>query len=87
MGEEVVLMSVSFGLEDCGVVTAALLMPATAARVHVKLAPLEDEAGVYVNDVLLQTADGVNELLNTGADAGVKETESEAMPLATTTKE
>jgi hypothetical protein len=66
MGDAVVLINVSFGLLLWATVTAALLIPATAALVHVKVAPLVLLVGEYVNDVLLQIAVGVNVLLNVG---------------------
>ena len=45
-GAEVVLISVSFGLLVCATVTAALLIPATAARVQVNVAPAVAEVGL-----------------------------------------
>ena len=79
------LIKTSFGFVDCGVVIAALLMPATAARVHVNVTPLVVLVGVYVKAFPLQIAAGVNVLLSEGV--GVNETGSELIPFATTTNE
>jgi hypothetical protein len=82
----VVLIKTSFGFADCAVVMAALLMPDTAARVQLNVAPAEPLVGVYVNAVFVQIAEGVNELLKVGVP-GVKETGFDAIPFATTTRE
>ena len=55
---------VSFGLPVP--IAAVLLIPVTAARFQKKDVPAAVLAGVYVNGVLLQIADGVNVLVNTG---------------------
>ena len=65
-GLAVVLTKVSLGLADWAVVTAALLIPATAALVQVKVVPAVALVGVQVNAELLQMAAGVNELLSVG---------------------
>jgi hypothetical protein len=62
----VVLISTSLGLEDCGEVTAALLIPDMAARVQVNVAPGVALEGVYVKVELLQIAVGLKVLLSTG---------------------
>jgi hypothetical protein len=43
-----------------------LLIPTTVARVHVKVTPVVLLVGVYVNGVLLHTADGEVVLVNIG---------------------
>ena len=46
IGFEVVFTSISLGLVVCGVVMAALLIPVTAARVQVNVAPTTGLVGV-----------------------------------------
>jgi hypothetical protein len=62
----VVLFNVSDGSDDCGEVTAALLIPVTAALVHVNVVPATLLEAVYVKSVPLQTADGDSGLDNEG---------------------
>lgn len=45
---------------------AALLIPATAALVQVKLVPARELVGVYENKELLHIVPGASELVNTG---------------------
>ena len=45
---------------------AGLLIPATAARVQANVTPVVPLVGVYENNVLLQMAGGVNELVSKG---------------------
>ena len=63
-GEGVVFMRVSFGLPAPA--PAALLIPATTARVHAKLVPEVPLVGVYENRELLQMAGASNKLVNAG---------------------
>jgi hypothetical protein len=64
IGDAVVFTRVSFGFplpEEAG-----LLIPPTAARVHVNTTPAVPLVGLYENNVLLQIAGGVNELVSVG---------------------
>ena len=85
IGLEVVLINISFGAALCGVVIAALLIPETAALVHVNVPLVRVLVGLYVNAVPLQIAGGVSVLVKVGKALNV--IGSEAIPFAVTTKE
>ena len=53
-------------IDALGPLPAALLIPATMARVQLKVVPDVADVAVYVNDVLLQMAAGDNVLVNVG---------------------
>ena len=61
-----VFTRVSFGFEVCGVVTAELLIPDTAALVQVNVAPVVVLLGEYVNGELLHTGAVTKVLLSVG---------------------
>ena len=71
----VVLTSVSDGLPAWALVTAALLIPATASRVQLKVAPAVAEVAVYAKVEPLQTAAGVRLLLRLGVGLTTTETD------------
>ena len=83
------MINISFGFAFCADVIAALLIPLTAALVHVNIAPLAVLVGVYVKAVLVQIAGGVKELLNVGEDPDeyVNVNGSDAIPFAVTANE
>ena len=62
-----------------------MLIPVTAGRVQVKVAPGVVLVGVYVKFAPLQIDGGVNALLNEAIEL-LNNTESEAIPLATANK-
>ena len=82
MGADVVLTSTSLGLVVCAVVIAALLIPVTAGRVQLKVAPVVELVGVYVNGVPVHIAGGAKALLSEATESTNK-VESLAIPLAT----
>ena len=77
IGSVVVFTSVSFGLSIPE--AAALLIPATAARLQLKVVPVTPLVGVYENMVLLQIAGGVCELERVGIGLTVTKVEAVAV--------